>query len=216
LQKELRFKQSSVCTRTFDGPISLKTMISISFVVWYIVPLFTIAYLYFRIGLVLWKSSLKPLEVRYSNGTSLLIMDQRPQRLLADSCGTATLTINYETEQLNGNGTATQTRQSTDEHTQTPTANGVVTVDVIESRKKIIRLLIAIVSSFALLTFPHNARMLHGAWSSHSVCNNNRSILLQPFSFLCLFISSSLNPILYAFMSQRFRSATRDVILHCR
>jgi hypothetical protein len=56
------------CSRVDHGLISTSTMITVSFVFWYCIPLLIMIFLYSRIGIVLWKSSLSPLEVRYSNG----------------------------------------------------------------------------------------------------------------------------------------------------
>ncbi|KAI6194139.1 Trissin receptor [Aphelenchoides besseyi] len=181
--------------------LNIRSIITASFVIWYLIPLITIAFLYTRIGLVLWRSSLKPLQVRYSNGE----LDSRANYKatgngLADSAGTATLTISYETEALNDNennlaNNSTNRAQSSDDSTGQPNEN--VNSELIESRKKVIRLLIAI------------------SYDDSHNCNSNWTALLQPLSYLALFCSSSVNPILYAFLSKRFRSATRD-IMKCR
>jgi hypothetical protein len=195
---ELRWGKFAACIRdTSEGSIiKTRDMLTVSFALWYCLPLLTIAFLYTRIGMVLWNTSLKPLEIRYSN----------------DSYGTATLTINYEAEQ-NGNGSAVG--DTTGNHKLLAEHRSSANPDVLESRKKVIRLLIAIVCSFATLTLPHHARLLYMIWSKAEMCLATYAALLQPFSYLCLFMSSSVNPILYAYMSQRFRAAVRD-IMQCR
>ncbi|KAI6227894.1 Trissin receptor [Aphelenchoides besseyi] len=218
--KELHYKKIAYCARDLgEGQLNIRSMITASFVIWYLIPLITIAFLYTRIGLVLWRSSLKPLQVRYSNGE----LDSRANYKatgngLADSAGTATLTISYETEALNDNennltNNGTNRAQSSDDSTGQTNEN--VNSELIESRKKVIRLLIAIVTSFAVLTLPNHIRLLHLSYDDSHNCNSNWTALLQPLSYLALFCSSSVNPILYAFLSKRFRSATRD-IMKCR
>jgi hypothetical protein len=79
----------------------------------------------------------------------------------------------------------------------------------------VIRLLIAIVMSFALLTLPHHTRLL---WLAHlppsyDHCNSSIIVLFQPIAFLLLFLNSGINPLLYAFFSARFRSACHDLLI---
>ncbi|CAK5077405.1 unnamed protein product [Meloidogyne enterolobii] len=95
-------------------------------------------------------------------------------------------------------------------------SSSTVFVSTVESRKRIIRLLIAIVCSFAVLTLPNHIRLLYSAvYSEERICLGGFEVFTQPVTYLLLFLSSSCNPFLYAFMSQRFRSAIRD-IFKCR
>uniref|UniRef100_A0A914PLC9 G-protein coupled receptors family 1 profile domain-containing protein n=1 Tax=Panagrolaimus davidi TaxID=227884 RepID=A0A914PLC9_9BILA len=204
--KEFSYGEARACIREMNGYgwLTIRDMITASFIIWYCIPLGTIAYLYTRIGLVLWNSGLKPLEIRYSSGK------------VTDSYGgPPTLTINYENESLTGNGNSTLQRSNSNGTQSKIHDHTSINSDVLETRKRIIRLLIAIVCSFAVLTLPHHARLLYTMWSETYMCNSTPAALLQPFAYLALFMSSGVNPLLYAFMSQRFREAVRD-IANCR
>ncbi|KAI1697816.1 7 transmembrane receptor (rhodopsin family) domain-containing protein [Ditylenchus destructor] len=208
--KELQFGELASCARDMSGygSISTRDIITVSFVVWYCIPLATIAFLYTRIGMVLWKGQFKPLTIRYSN-------DTYSTGSAATTATTLQVCSNGETGTTLTPGALNGGSKVHDEGQQGTGGGSTIYSEVLESRKKIIRLLIAIVSSFAILTFPHHARLLYLMYTHGEMCTSSWTALVQPATYLCLFLSSSVNPFLYAFMSQRFRGAVRD-LLKCR
>ena len=92
--------------------------------------------------------------------------------------------------------------------TTEPTTSANPTLD---GRRKVIRLLVAIVLSYALLTLPHWTRTLANVWIERH-CISSVFALAQPLSFLCLYLNSCVNPLLYAFFSARFRGACRQLM----
>uniref|UniRef100_A0A0M3I8Y3 G_PROTEIN_RECEP_F1_2 domain-containing protein n=1 Tax=Ascaris lumbricoides TaxID=6252 RepID=A0A0M3I8Y3_ASCLU len=230
--KELRFGKIAACTRDFSSTAFIRDMVTVSFILWYCLPLVTLAYLYTRIGMYLWMSA---------------------NRGVVTAIG----------------------------HSEERKPSHDVNKEVVDARKKVVRLLIAIVLSFAVLTLPHHARLLYMVsgfihytefsslvqifipyqllhsqfqneeWAqrldrlhwitvfrlrfaavmilvaleetrtsdfqmrgSAQICNNAMIALLQPLTYLSLFVSSSVNPFLYAFFSRRFRDAVYDIV--CR
>ncbi|KAI6184363.1 G-PROTEIN-RECEP-F1-2 domain-containing protein [Aphelenchoides bicaudatus] len=201
--KETVFEDLRYCSRNFDSFISVKAVVTTSFATWYFIPLVTMAFLYSRIGMTL--------EVRYSNGMNLFAQFKTTSEILiALLVDSANPTINIEVEALNGNASVSR-HTSSDEHGNPHTMQS----DVIEARKKVIRLLVAIVGVFAVFTLPYYLRMLYNGWADNQMCLNGIEVLAQPISCLLLFMSMAINPLLYAFMSNRFRNATRE-LLNCR
>ncbi|CAJ0562405.1 unnamed protein product, partial [Mesorhabditis spiculigera] len=166
-----------------------------SFILWYLIPVLMMAFIYTRIGLVLWKSgrgvsNRASTDSQVSNGGASWHM----------SSGRV---IVYQQNSL----------------LQVPDQDQRRVVDrrrgMKESRRKVIRLLFGIVLAFAVLTLPNHARLLHSTFSRSQTCLWHWTSLVQPMSYLLLFASSTINPILYAFLSKRFRLAAQDV-LRCR
>jgi hypothetical protein len=88
---------------------------------------------------------------------------------------------------------------------QTITESSSGAENVLRSRRKVIRLLIVVVGSFALCSLPYHFRSLMQAWGE------TVPDLFNPVSMFLMFFNSGLNPILYAFLSMKFRRAMKDL-----
>ncbi|XP_064630573.1 trissin receptor-like [Lineus longissimus] len=88
---------------------------------------------------------------------------------------------------------------------QTITESSSGAENVLRSRRKVIRLLIVVVGSFALCSLPYHFRSLMQAWGE------TVPDLFNPISMFLMFFNSGLNPILYAFLSMKFRRAMKDM-----
>uniref|UniRef100_A0A0N5A0D1 G_PROTEIN_RECEP_F1_2 domain-containing protein n=1 Tax=Parastrongyloides trichosuri TaxID=131310 RepID=A0A0N5A0D1_PARTI len=223
---EKKYSQMSACTRELDGEWPVRDMLTLSFFVWYCIPLASIAYIYTRIGMVLWRSEFRNLTNRKSNKEQ----QEHSTEIIKLSSIDKTDEPNSESLRNSVNDRkknrfirllSETSRESERDALSNAISNSeyahhnCVSAEVLENRKKVVRLLLAIVCSFAVLTFPHHARLLFLVWSHNQLCPNSWAVIAQPFTYLCMFLSSGINPILYAFMSQRFREAVND-IMKCR
>uniref|UniRef100_A0A0K0FR61 G_PROTEIN_RECEP_F1_2 domain-containing protein n=1 Tax=Strongyloides venezuelensis TaxID=75913 RepID=A0A0K0FR61_STRVS len=219
---EKKYSQMSACTRELDGEWPVRDMLTLSFFVWYCIPLASIAYIYTRIGMVLWRSEFRNLTNRKyakeAENTTEIIQLTNTDRV-KDQPNESTKNTNNDRRK---NRFIKLLSESSRESERDAMSNAIshseyahhncVSAEVVENRKKVVRLLLAIVCSFAILTFPHHARLLFLVWSHHQLCPNSWAVVAQPFTYLCMFLSSGINPILYAFMSQRFREAVNDIM----
>ncbi|XP_064625457.1 trissin receptor-like [Lineus longissimus] len=79
--------------------------------------------------------------------------------------------------------------------------------NLLRSRRRVVRLLVLVVASFAACSLPFQAYVLITAWDGYVPS------LVPPTSILIMFFNSGLNPILYAFFSENFRRATKEVFV---
>ncbi|XP_014672721.1 PREDICTED: muscarinic acetylcholine receptor M4-like [Priapulus caudatus] len=80
-------------------------------------------------------------------------------------------------------------------------------------RRRVIRLLVAIILAFALSVLPYHVYVLHIIMkppARYSDAENYYYALLRPIVFLLLYSNSAINPALYAFMSNNFRASARE------
>ncbi|KAL3866622.1 hypothetical protein ACJMK2_043906 [Sinanodonta woodiana] len=82
------------------------------------------------------------------------------------------------------------------------------------AKRKVIRLLIALVVSFAICVLPHHIRLLMMYWHMY-VVPFSVEVYLAPTSFIILYLNSGLNPILYALFSKNFRRSFKDSFYCC-
>jgi hypothetical protein len=78
------------------------------------------------------------------------------------------------------------------------------------ARRKVIRLLIAVLLSFTLCTLPYHVRMMWQHWSEPQL--ENWQLFIPPITFVIFYLNSALNPLLYAFLSDKFRRSLIEVV----
>ncbi|CAG7726713.1 unnamed protein product [Allacma fusca] len=82
----------------------------------------------------------------------------------------------------------------------------------LQSRRRIIRMLIVIVVTFAVCNLPFHARKIWQNWSPNYRGGSTFSSIFTPSTFLIMYANSGINPLLYAFMSHKFRLSFRDLL----
>ncbi|KAI1305386.1 Gastrin/cholecystokinin type B receptor [Halotydeus destructor] len=87
---------------------------------------------------------------------------------------------------------------------------------ILVARRKIIRLLIAVVVAFIVCHFPYHLRKMLQDWHAPYNGGSNEAILFTIFTTLLMYTNSSCNPILYALISHKFRKSMWNIVVHCR
>ncbi|KAI3415739.1 hypothetical protein GPALN_005324 [Globodera pallida] len=204
---------------------------TVNLMVWYVLPLTLLFTIYASIGLVLIRTTDDDSVARTSqlarasantnatfgfgrkknsllNGSDLgrrhSSRDSPPQKLSLASAGgrKASQLSQQKLSQLNSLGT-----DSGGGHVRR-----LPKIELVDSRRRVIRLCAVIVLAFAVLSLPRYIYFTWSVWREVNAprCLNCLSALVQPTTFLLMFFASGINPILYAFLSQRFRSAIWD------
>ncbi|CAL8070724.1 unnamed protein product [Orchesella dallaii] len=82
----------------------------------------------------------------------------------------------------------------------------------LQSRRRIVKMLIVVVLAFAVCHMPFHARKVWQYMSSTYQGGSVFSQVFTPLTFLVMYLNSAINPILYAFMSKKFRMSFRDLL----
>ena len=76
-------------------------------------------------------------------------------------------------------------------------------------RKEVVRLLAAIVLTFAICVLPHHLKVANYYWNIFTL-PHRVDVYVSPCSHLLLYLNSALNPILYALLSKNFRKGLKE------
>ncbi|KAF7638708.1 G_PROTEIN_RECEP_F1_2 domain-containing protein [Meloidogyne graminicola] len=166
----------------------LKLISTINLIIWYILPLFILFTIYATIGFVL---------IRTTDNNKII--------------GRIT-TFKLKYNNLNKQKLNNKICKELNKYSKEIKQKNLTKIELVDSRKRVIRLCSIIVLAFALLSLPRYIYLTWSIWRETNAprCLNCLSALIQPTTFLLMFFASAINPILYAFLSQRFRSAIKD------
>ena len=84
------------------------------------------------------------------------------------------------------------------------------TDNALMARRRVIRLLMTVVVSFAVCVAPYHIRMLWQTWSHPNMTFG--TLLVPPITFVMYYLNSAVNPMLYAFLSVNFRKSLIEVV----
>uniref|UniRef100_A0A0K0E3X6 G_PROTEIN_RECEP_F1_2 domain-containing protein n=1 Tax=Strongyloides stercoralis TaxID=6248 RepID=A0A0K0E3X6_STRER len=197
----------AICTRKhfmlFDINI-LKVVSMLNIIVWYILALIILLIIYISIGHIMMKSSKK-----YGRDNCLY---KDTKITITSQDGTIIHKNNYNSPLLERGGQKNNSKCIGNEKKRLPMKN--VVSESSDTRRRVIKLVALLVLSFAVLNMP---RYIYLTWSIFRDVNSPRCLdclltLLHPITFLLMFVNSAINPILYAFLSQRFRNAISDTL----
>jgi len=142
----------------------------------------------------------------------------KPQRAGEARLQSPRCLITVERSSDDGNGSAVELRSLTGDGRETHghrRAPPVATTDqtALSARRKVIRLLVAVVISFAVCVLPYHVRVLWQAFYEPQL--EDWHLVITPVTFVLYYLNSGLNPLLYAFLSNKFRSSLIDMLC-CR
>ena len=86
---------------------------------------------------------------------------------------------------------------------------------VARARKKVVRLLTAVVITFSFCVLPHHVKVLNHYWNMYTL-PHEIDVYISPIAAIALYLNSALNPILYALFSNNFRKSFKETLPCCR
>ncbi len=83
------------------------------------------------------------------------------------------------------------------------------------ARRRVIRLLIIVIVTFAACVLPNHINLLCNLWNK-SQALTFATYIRSPITYLVFYLNSALNPILYAFLSDNFRKSLMELFGNLR
>lgn len=206
-----------------------------NFCLWYVLPLFVIAYIYVRISVTLWRSTTSravSVEMRNLHTQSRRDAKQAKRRSVEQKSSASgnnanvlvtaadkqsqhsgVLSIGSNRNSVNISKVATGEKKGCWSGGKNKPFERKPREDTaLEARKKVIRLLVVVIVTFAVCVLPYHVSVLMLSFSTGDL---NARMLFNTAAYLILYLQSGLNPFLYAFLSEKFRLSMKQVFL-CR
>jgi len=199
------------CVTVHDFNAHLYTIVS--FVMWYAGPLIVMTVVYIRIAIVLWKTSnihttfiaLRPRAVAENSAEIEAVGESDPRLIDGDEIRSAT--PRQCERQWNALAvSATSTRRSS--------GNSGRLIDnpaMLSRRRRVVRMLVAVVVTFAVCVLPYHVRVIWQTFAQPEDIDDWQ-LVIPPLTFVAYYLNSAANPLLYAFLSDSFRSCLVDVL----
>lgn len=86
-----------------------------------------------------------------------------------------------------------------------------LSVRVLSSRRKVVRLLVLVLLTFAVCVLPHHVRLLMFYWNIYPESSFGMSFF-PPLAFISMYLNSAMNPVLYSLFSESFRRSLRECL----
>ena len=192
------------------GEFNIPVFNILSLVLWYVLPLCLMSFIYARISVVLWQSSHVTAGDRQFKSKPF----QRRRRSSSDPANRQPAEIGDDAAKLTGYSNCAMMRNKYKRSMVTQEQN-TSSDNVMTSRRRVIRLLVAVVVSFAACVLPYHIRLIWQALVIDPYPNYWQALLI-PSSFVIYYLNSALNPVLYAFLSDKFRNSLYDLVVKRR
>lgn len=183
----------------------------ISFLLSYAGPLAVMAVVYVRISLELWRSS--GIVSSVGDGGDRATHIELQERSTTAAGGTCDVEAAGSLDEMQSVTTQPPRRRrwyllASSGGEQTRLTNNA---ELVSGRRKVIRLLVAVVASFAVCVLPYHVRVLWQTFAEPHVIDDWQ-LVIPPLTFVVYYLNSAVNPLLYAFLSDRFRTSFVDVL----